>query len=755
MVGNDYLNERKIGFRDYIYRGLWSTFLLFFFLYSASGYGQASSEESKSMVDLSVYMSATTAVLIIIWNLLRLITKLFKKYVLNNENTPEPRTRHEEVMEMVDEWVLSLKFRLMPHIPVKVKVETLGGYNKKLSSWWRFLRVNIFIPYPILKQSSRTGKTKIGLKNKGTLIAWVFVIWAWGLKLITPIECIIIIVASQFIASEINRRVLFNTIWYSFRYGLEFIKLSGVFGAASKLNAQRVLMKVHEDTETHAKESVFASGEPIKQGLPPLSLLGELGDKSSKVDDDLENQVNRVFENLGMAVKLKKYVVGATITKAFLEMDVDVRIKNILTMKEDIAMLLHVDSINIYASSEGMIMEIPNKERRLVTHREVMEKLRGQRLSELGIVIGERSAGDPFWFDLSKLPHLLIAGATNQGKSVCLNTIIATLLLRRNPKELQFLLIDPKQVEFTMYENMPHLARKVVKGANDGIAALEWCIQEMERRYAVLSELKVKKLHDIPQSKRPFPLLIIIIDELADLILTAGKEVDQAISRLAGKARAAGMHLIVATQRPDATILSGLIRSNIIGRIALKTNNTKDSTIILDQPGAENLLGNGEMLIKIPGLMKVARCQGSFIKDEDIENIVKWWKENWNQGASIKTDIDIEDIEIVEELEIVSNNGMLEIANKNYDLPELPGPTVDRQQEYTEKLRSYVMELHSKGYTHIPGQQKIAAALHCDVRKVAASVKELRELGLLKASEKRGQGDEINIKAEEGDNVSV
>lgn len=371
------------------------------------------------------------------------------------------------------------------------------------------------------------------------------------------------------------------------------------------------------------------TGDSFSAGLPPLSILGEVKNSSAKIDNALEKRINRVFQDLDLKIKVKKYIIGATITNVWLELlDNSVRIKIVTNLKDDIAMMLHVEAVNIITTQDGLIMEVPNKERRLVTHREVMEKLKKQKWNELSIAVGEKSTGEPFLFDLNDCPHLLIAGATKMGKSVCLNTIIATLLTRKKPSELQFLLIDPKLVEFFFFEELKHLARPVITGVDGGIEALNWCVGEMERRYKILTDFKVRELYKIPKEKRPFPVLIIIIDEVADLMMAAGNEVDSCVARLAGKARAAGMHLILATQRPDAKVLSGLIRSNILGRIALKTNNATDSGIILDQPGAETLTGKGEMIVKVPGMKSAVRCQGSFIDDADMEKLVEWWKTN-------------------------------------------------------------------------------------------------------------------------------
>lgn len=390
-------------------------------------------------------------------------------------------------------------------------------------------------------------------------------------------------------------------------------------------------LKINIESSTAGNEKpkkIKFSGEPYGKNLPPLSLLGEPLTNDAKVDTELPKKINSVFEDLELNVRVKRYVTGATITKFYLQTGKDVRIRNVISLKDDIAMLLSTESVNITTSKEGMILEVPNKERRPVTHREVCEKLRNTKLGELSVIVGEEVSGEPFHFELNEQPHILVAGTTGGGKSVCINTIISSLLLRRSPKELNFLLIDPKRVEFSKFSSLPHLIKPVVKGAQGGVDALKWAVSEMERRYIEIEKIGVENLYQLSVKERPFPILVIVVDELADLIMTAGAEIDDLISRLAQLGRAAGMHLILATQTPNSKVLSATIRSNIPSRIALRTAKSSDSMVIIDSPGAETLLGKGEMLLSIAGKMSLIRCQGSFIDKNNIRDIVKWWEEH-------------------------------------------------------------------------------------------------------------------------------
>lgn len=278
---------------------------------------------------------------------------------------------------------------------------------------------------------------------------------------------------------------------------------------------------------------------------------------------------------------------------------------------------------------------MPNKLRSMVYLREIIESPQFQNAkSKLNVALGKDIAGNAVCADLTKMPHLLIAGTTGSGKSVCLNTMIASILYNATPDEVKLLMIDPKQVEFTVYNGIAHLAVPVVSDPRKASGALTWAVNEMENRYKILSEKNVRdikgynKLAERDKSLRPMHQIVIFIDELADLMMVAPNEVEDAICRLAQKARAAGMHLVIATQRPSVDVITGIIKANIPSRLALSVSSSVDSRTILDMSGAEKLIGNGDMLFNPIGANKPTRIQGCFISDEEVENVADFIKHN-------------------------------------------------------------------------------------------------------------------------------
>ena len=278
---------------------------------------------------------------------------------------------------------------------------------------------------------------------------------------------------------------------------------------------------------------------------------------------------------------------------------------------------------------------MPNKLRSMVYMREIIETPQFKNAqSKLNVVLGKDIAGNAVCADLAKMPHLLIAGTTGSGKSVCLNTMIVSILYNATPDEVKLLMIDPKQVEFTVYNGIAHLAVPVVSDPRKASGALTWAVNEMENRYKILSEKNVRdirgynKLAERDKSLRPMHQIVIFIDELADLMMVAPNEVEDAICRLAQKARAAGMHLVIATQRPSVDVITGIIKANIPSRIALSVSSSVDSRTILDMSGAEKLIGNGDMLFSPIGANKPTRIQGCFISDEEVEDVADFIKHN-------------------------------------------------------------------------------------------------------------------------------
>lgn len=341
--------------------------------------------------------------------------------------------------------------------------------------------------------------------------------------------------------------------------------------------------------------------------------------------------IERVLKNFGIAAKAVKVEIGPTVVRYALSLAADTRVAKIKSLVDNLAVSLMINKelIRIETPIPGTSyvgIEIPNKTPNFVYAKEMARKLLFQADKfELPMMLGKDIAGQTVIKDLVNIPHLLVAGATNTGKSVGINAILAGLLLTKTPDELKLIMVDPKRVEMTPYNGIPHLLTPIITDMELVVNALNWSIEEMMRRYRMLEQARVRKITEYNKKMgyTAMPYLVIVVDEMADLMLVAGKEVEPKIQRIAQMGRAVGIHLILATQKPIVEVITGLIKSNIPGRMAFAVTSSMDSRVILDQTGAENLLGNGDMLFKDQTMPKSIRIQGTFISTEDTEDIIK------------------------------------------------------------------------------------------------------------------------------------
>ena len=376
-----------------------------------------------------------------------------------------------------------------------------------------------------------------------------------------------------------------------------------------------------------------ASGEYV---LPGLALLDKPEKRELAVDREYYYEVSKKLEeklkDFGVQGKVVGISPGPVITTYEFSPAPGVKINKIISLADDIALGLKAESVRIVGSIPGKAalgIEIPNPERNIVYVRDIFAHEKFQKnKSKLTIGLGMDVVGNPVVADLARMPHLLIAGATGSGKSVAVNTIICSILFNATPDEVRMLLVDPKRIELSGYENIPHLLHPVVVDPKMASRALQWAVREMERRYQLMEEAKVKSLASYNKvAETKLPLIVIIIDELADLMMVSSHEVEGAVARLAQMARAAGMHLILATQRPSVDVLTGLIKANFPTRMSFKVSSKIDSRTILDGSGAEHLLGAGDMLFMPPGTSKLQRIHGAYISEKDTERVVSFLKE--------------------------------------------------------------------------------------------------------------------------------
>ena len=375
---------------------------------------------------------------------------------------------------------------------------------------------------------------------------------------------------------------------------------------------------------------------------PPIELLGKPSKKAlkggAKALTDTATKLQKTLYSFGVSAKVENVSVGPAITRYELKPAEGVRVSKIANLADDIALNLAAETIRIEAPIPGkqaVGIEVPNKEKEAVHLREVLESDEfADNKSKLTVALGKDVAGNIQLADIAKMPHVLIAGSTGSGKSVCINTIITSIIYNSKPSEVKMVMVDPKVVELSVYNGIPHLLIPVVTDPKKAAGALAWAVQEMDNRYNLFALKGVRDLKGYNKAIEKeggvgkLPQIVIIVDELADLMMVAAKDVEEAICRLAQKARAAGMHLVIATQRPSVDVITGLIKANIPSRIAFAVSSQIDSRTILDSVGAEKLLGKGDMLYFPTGAPKPIRVQGAFVSDEEVEKIVSFIKQN-------------------------------------------------------------------------------------------------------------------------------
>ncbi len=401
-----------------------------------------------------------------------------------------------------------------------------------------------------------------------------------------------------------------------------------------------ILNEVAENRELLNQIEKGKVEKPKDFKLPPLSFLNDPPKRSKNINEsEIDQKIADLLDKL-RRFKIDGDVVrtysGPVVTTFEFKPAAHVKVSKILTLQDDLAMALKAQTIRIQAPIPGkdvVGIEIPNKNIETIYLKEILESdIYKNAKSELTLALGKDIVGDPFITDLKKLPHLLIAGTTGSGKSVGINAMLLSLLYRNSPKTLRLIMIDPKMLEFSMYNDIPHLLTPVITEPKKAISVLSNLVAEMERRYKIMSETKTKNIETYNEKIKKdggetLPFIVVIIDELADLMMTSGKEVEFHIGRLAQMARASGIHLIVATQRPSVDVVTGLIKANLPSRISYRVGQKIDSKVILDQMGAESLLGRGDMLFTPPGSPGIVRLHAPFASEKEIEEIVDFLKE--------------------------------------------------------------------------------------------------------------------------------
>jgi len=490
--------------------------------------------------------------------------------------------------------------------------------------------------------------------------------------------------------------------------------------------------------ENEKQEYLFIP--PADSFLPQLNLLDPPPPPKGQYSGESLEAISRLVElklkDFGIDVEVVAVHPGPVITRFEMQPAPGVKGNQIINLAKDLARSLSVVSVRVVDVIPGKSvvgLEIPNENRELVTLGEILNSREYDNVSSgLALALGKDISGNPIVADLAKMPHLLVAGTTGSGKSVALNAMIISILYKATAREVRMILIDPKMLELSVYEGIPHLLAPVVTDMKEASNALRWCVTEMERRYKLMAILGVRniggfnrKLKEARDKKQPvldpiytpiseedsvpeleeFPLIVVVVDELADMMMTVGKKVEELIARLAQKARAAGIHLILATQRPSVDVITGLIKANIPTRIAFQVSSKVDSRTILDQMGAENLLGHGDMLYLPPGTGFPERVHGAFLDDHEVHNVVK------NIKARGEPDY-------LDEIIKGPNEGGAEA------IPGLEAPTDDMDPLYDEAVR-IVTETRKSSISYIQRRLKIG------YNRAARIVEEMEKSGLV------------------------
>ncbi|MEG0545724.1 MAG: DNA translocase FtsK [Oscillospiraceae bacterium] len=436
------------------------------------------------------------------------------------------------------------------------------------------------------------------------------------------------------------------------------------------------------DEASKVVNEIIDENAPVKvYKLPPLDCLNfaKVTNKI-KYEDELKLNATKLVDTLksfGVETRVVDISRGPSVTRYEIQPAAGVKISRITTLSDDIALNLAASGVRIEApipNKAAVGIEVPNKNRSTVTLREIIDTDQYKKAkSKLFVALGKDIAGNTTYADLSKMPHLLIAGTTGSGKSVCLNSMIVSILYNATPDEVKLLMIDPKQVEFTVYNGIPHLIVPVVSDPRKASGALAWAVTEMLTRYKTFSENNVRDIAGYnsiceTNGQKKMPQIVIFIDELSDLMMAAPHEVEDSICRLAQMARAAGMHLVIATQRPSVDVITGIIKANIPSRISLSVSSQIDSRTIIDTVGAEKLLGNGDMLFYPVGIAKPVRIQGCYLSDKEVENVVDFIK---GQEQSVYDDEVMKEIERQAAMEKKKNSGVTSSDEIDGDTDEM------------------------------------------------------------------------------------
>ena len=464
-------------------------------------------------------------------------------------------------------------------------------------------------------------------------------------------------------------------------------------------NVKDVVSKEIQDVmegQREEKEYVHPSLELLKTNS---STKLNSSDKKELIES--ANKLEEILSNFGVDAKVTQVTKGPSVTRFELQPSPGVKVSKIVNLSDDIALGLAASGIRIEAPIPGKAavgIEVPNRKQTAVFLREVLENEEFiESKKKLAFALGKDISGKCVVGDLSKMPHTLIAGATGSGKSVCINSLIISILYKYNPNEVKLLMVDPKVVELNVYNGIPHLLIPVVTDPKKAAAALNWAVNEMTKRYKLFADMGVRNMESYNELynkgiiEQKLPYIVIIVDELADLMMVCPNDVEDYIGRLAQMARAAGMHLVIATQRPSVDVITGVIKANIPSRISFAVSSQIDSRTILDSSGAEKLLGKGDMLYYPVGESKPLRVQGCFISEEEVEQVISFIKSEQGEGTSYEEDI-------IEHINSAADSSSSGSHDGNDDVDELLNDAINIVVEFQQASTSFIQRKLRVGF---------------------------------------------------------
>ncbi len=506
----------------------------------------------------------------------------------------------------------------------------------------------------------------LGLGFTGSTLI-LLILWGVGLSLLTGLSWVVVM---ERLGGVIEAGYVFVRDKWEMRQDRKFGEQAAV-EREEIVEVERKRFEDHEPIRIEPPKTVIAKSDRVTKEkqkplfedlpdspLPPLHLLDEPAPDVEMLSPETLEYTSRLIEkklsDFGIEVKVVAAQPGPVITRYEIEPAVGVKGSQVINLVKDLARALSVVSVRVVETIPGkscMGLEIPNPKRQVVRLSEILSsKIYAEMASALTLAMGKDIAGNPVVADLARMPHVLVAGTTGSGKSVAINAMILSLVYKATANDVRLILVDPKMLELSVYEGIPHLLTPVVTDMKQAAHALNWCVGEMDRRYKLMSTLGVRNLSgfnqkikeaekagkplpnpftitpDSPEPLKELPLIVVVIDELADLMMVVGKKVEELIARLAQKARAAGIHLLLATQRPSVDVITGLIKANIPTRVSFQVSSKVDSRTILDQMGAEQLLGQGDMLYLPPGTGYPQRVHGAFVSDQEVHRVVEYLK---------------------------------------------------------------------------------------------------------------------------------